>query len=458
MTSMSIPGDTTYSYTYDAMSNLVGMSAAYFSTTATYNWAGQRLTGPDGTRTYNNLLQLTRIQNGNLDDQYIYQAGQNNGRIVQLIDNLRGETVNYSYDQLNRLTSAQEAHGWWGNAFSYDGWGNINGQTWTPGQAATPGTQWTPGGDANGNSGGTFDVENRLVTPNGAPTTVYSYDPWNKRIEVCCPMDQYNNQYNQYTFYGIDGRPLTTFGAIGNADGSSISWTIGTNLYFGGSLIRSNGNGVSVDRLGSVRSNGSGAIAYYPYGMERTSTPDGTNKFGTYFRDGNWAGLGQDYADQRYYNANYGAFWSPDPGGLKGADAKNPGSWNRYAYAYDDPINFADPTGMGACSVELKPGDRRNVSALRGSHRSKLNISCRLSSAFAGGRLPFCGARRRRRFLSNPLMNSSAPCGRPVCVVARMISVSSSVPSPHKYSPHAEALHAASHSPRSRSSGQGPQQ
>jgi len=38
------------------------------------------------------------------------------------------------------------------------------------------------------------------------------------------------------------------------------------------------------NRLGSVRNNawGSGLTAYYPWGEERTSTPDGTFKFGTY--------------------------------------------------------------------------------------------------------------------------------------------------------------------------------
>jgi len=51
MTSMSMPFDTMYQYTYDAMSNLAGMSGGTFSASATYNWAGQRLTGPDGART-----------------------------------------------------------------------------------------------------------------------------------------------------------------------------------------------------------------------------------------------------------------------------------------------------------------------------------------------------------------------------------------------------------------------
>jgi len=38
-------------------------------------------------------------------------------------------------------------------------------------------------------------------------------------------------------------------------------------------------------------------MRYAPYGDERTSTADGREKWGTYFRD---AGTGNDYADQRY--------------------------------------------------------------------------------------------------------------------------------------------------------------
>jgi RHS repeat-associated protein len=73
---------------------------------------------------------------------------------------------------------------------------------------------------------------------------------------------------------------------------------------------------------------------------------DGREKFGTYFRDA----IGQDYADQRYYNAGMGRFWSPDPGGIRTAHASNPASWNRYSYVNGDPVNMSDPSGLdGVC-------------------------------------------------------------------------------------------------------------
>jgi RHS repeat-associated protein len=103
-----------------------------------------------------------------------------------------------------------------------------------------------------------------------------------------------------------------------------------------------------------VRQNGNGPIAYFPWGEERPgangTTPDGTDKFATYFRDATNNGVGEDYASARYYNNNFGRFWSPDPGG--NAHANDPQSWNRYAYVRNDPTNGSDPTGLGSvCTV-----------------------------------------------------------------------------------------------------------
>jgi RHS repeat-associated protein len=128
------------------------------------------------------------------------------------------------------------------------------------------------------------------------------------------------------------------------------------NLYFGGKLMRSAGVTVATDRLGSVRANSnSERMNYWPNGQERTSTADGREKFGTYFRDASSYGYtAPDYADQRYYNATYGRFWTPDPyrASPSGWILSDPGSWNRYAYVGNDPINFVDPTGLDKCQFD----------------------------------------------------------------------------------------------------------
>jgi len=83
---------------------------------ATYGVAGEIASmsyfGMSETRQYNNLFQLTRQtatsgQSTVMDMQYKFTAAANNGRIYQSIDGVTGETVDYTYDPLSRLTKAE---------------------------------------------------------------------------------------------------------------------------------------------------------------------------------------------------------------------------------------------------------------------------------------------------------------------------------------------------------------
>jgi RHS repeat-associated protein len=87
------------------------------------------------------------------------------------------------------------------------------------------------------------------------------------------------------------------------------------NVYFLGKLISAEGNAVTTDRLGSVRSGGPGSLGYqaqYPYGVEYTLTANDREKYATYTRD---SATGLDYAMNRYYASQWGRFLSPDPYG-----------------------------------------------------------------------------------------------------------------------------------------------
>jgi RHS repeat-associated protein len=378
MTSLSYPGqfeqtnDTepgpVNSYTYDAMGNLASLSQqcsdctgpgtySPISANATYNQAGQ-LTGLiygyyqeyQETRGYNSLLQLTTATaayasypyTAVMNMQYNYSATQNNGRIVNSVDGVAGQHVSYSYDALNRLVSAATNPtdpGAWGQSYSYDGFGNLLAQVPTQGSApsAYPPVDSTTNHvgqvDANGNPAGSnyiWDVENRPLSytnPLTYTTYTYTYDPWGKRIVV-----------NGLVYlYGIDGKPLATYQA-GDYDFVFTFQAPAYFTYFGGKLL------TPTDRLGSVHNQ---QQVYFPWGQEQTSTPDQTFKFAGYWRDE--TGGGVDYADQRYYKANYGRFWTPDPGGH--ANLADPQSFNQYAYVGGDPVNNIDPSGL--CSVML---------------------------------------------------------------------------------------------------------
>jgi RHS repeat-associated protein len=340
---------------------------------ATYTPAGQLYQLSYGfwteTRTYNSMMQLiSQSIPGVLSMTYSYSTtGANNGRIVGSTDGITGENTTYTYDALNRLSSASNSL--WSQSYTFDGFGNLTSKSQANGSPnPSPAQTWTYNAnnqqngvyyDANGNSqppascgyycSNTYSVENRLtwqvVGPWPNPANLYAYDPWGKRVMNGSDPNPYEDPDPTYTynFYGITGQRLATLTCNGSNYPSYPTCAItGQNVYFGKKLIVSGGVGVVTDRLGSVRANGQGdSFAYYPYGEERTSTANGLDKFGTYFRDA----VGQDYADQRYYGSGTGRFLTADPGGMATADATSPTSWNRYAYVRADPVNYADPSG-----------------------------------------------------------------------------------------------------------------
>lgn len=396
LTGMTYPSGTQLAYNYDAVSRLSSIAETqsgmqWTAASAFYTSANliQNMTyGANGgqfseSRTYNNLLQLiqdtvTGASGTLMNMLYNFTGGANNGKVASTTDNVLNETVTYQYDSLNRLVSATASNHAWGDSYSFDGFGNLQSKTATYGLAPTGGGANSatnqPTGvsvDANGNTLGSgtpynWDVENRLLSSSQTtPGLSYSYDPWGKRVwaETFTPVSSppYGDTFaGELFFYGLGGQKLESYSfsayayvneANGNLTQSFGATLEGINVYFGpgGKMLESKGAWVVTDRQGTVRANSNGeTFSYFPYGEERTNTPNGREKFATYTRDG----IGQDYADQRYYNSNSGAFWSPDPGGIKTANPWNPSSWNRYAFVLGDPINLTDPTGTIACDTD----------------------------------------------------------------------------------------------------------
>ena len=341
---------------------------------ATYGPGNEMLTmsgNVNETRTYNSMRQLKQVYNGAINFSYNYPSSNNNGKIASQTDNVSAEQVVYSYDALNRLATATATSYAWGQSYSYDGFGNLTGQTVTYGSAPSysaspnPSTNAVGSTDANGNASyinisgtnlpATYDVSNRLVSV-GYGNISYGYAPGNKRVwsSVTDPNSGLTTEW--VTFWSITGQKLATYGlTVGSVNmpcypqywewcfaGTLTATQTGTNYYFGRKLIKnSTAYGyVAADRLGSVGK-------YYPYGQEKPSaTTNGTEKFTGYFRD---AETGLDYADQRFHNPGTGRFLTPDPymAKAKGANnPRNPGSWNRYAYVGGDPVNRVDHRGL----------------------------------------------------------------------------------------------------------------
>jgi RHS repeat-associated protein len=154
-------------------------------------------------------------------------------------------------------------------------------------------------------------------------------------------------------FYGAFGEMLGEYSILPYTGSGSPYYVASgtTRLYFGGKLINyaaSSGSFIATlarDRLGSVIYNSSLAIhnlQYYPDGQEYTATNQNTDKFATYYRDQTTV---LDYAQNRYYSSIMSRYMTADPYD-RSMNPANPGTFNRYTYVNDDPVNRNDPTGL----------------------------------------------------------------------------------------------------------------
>ncbi len=185
----------------------------------------------------------------------------------------------------------------------------------------------------DGTTNYTFDEMNRMTQASGPYGTFgSSYSPGeNKRMVV------YGSSSNPQTLtmflYAPNGKVLSQLAYQKNGSNwAPIAINALTNyLYLGGKALSYAEN--------NVGSNGSGT--YWPYGSTNTNPTNGPSTFATY--SGDWSGL--YYADQRYYDYNWGRFQRADPSD-QNIDPSVSGSYNRYAYVNGDPANGADPSGL----------------------------------------------------------------------------------------------------------------
>jgi RHS repeat-associated protein len=351
MTSLTGPGGTD-TYAYDVMGRLS-------SGGATYGPAGELLTFNNVTRTYNNLGQLTRMtRTGVMDMEYRYTAGSNNGRIAQSKDYVTGEEVTYSYDSLNRLSRAETTDAAWGNAYTYDGWGNLLQKTQTKGTAPTLSMSYDPSLNmpvgATPPSGLTgVDEEDRPISGSGELGTLgaygdFTFDQSGKKISVMW-MGQDGELHCELYFHSITGQRLARYqcgtfeGTDGNGNPSTgfSVWFHDAAKHIGGQLTTWNNTGATTDRLGSIRAMDNGErYTYYPYGESHTAT--GSNAL--------YAALESPH---RKHDPNTGRFDRPDPLGIDAVSDNDPGTWNQFAYASGDPVNLADPEGLDCAGTDF---------------------------------------------------------------------------------------------------------
>jgi RHS repeat-associated protein len=306
-TTRTLPNGTVSTYNFDDSSRLTGIQTTLNSTTIdslayTLDDVGNRVSKTQNSAivdyTYDNIYRLTNVSptgTAQLPETYTYDAVGNRQTSGNKQFPQTNETVQYSYDDENRLTGVTITQG--SNVkqltFAYDPFGRRIKKTIV---------QDTIGTDC--------------TSPNTCPrTTNYVYDGQSIIMEY----DQNSNITAKYTHGpGID-EPLAV--------------QKGTATYY-----------YHADGLGSITglSNTSGNIVQtYTYDSFGNMTSTGSiNQPFTYTAREYDTETSMYFYRARYYDPKVGRFVTKDPISFAGGDV------NLYGYVLNDPVVWIDPWGL----------------------------------------------------------------------------------------------------------------
>ena len=284
------------------------------------------------------------------DLAYTYDAG---GNVTTITDTVGTASRAFTYDPLNRLTSAGGTFSTAGSglpthiseAYAYDPLGNLTskgGIAYAYSDPARPSAvAATSDGrvysyDANGNTltgagrALAWDADNRLsaVTVQGGNSAEFAYEATGRRVRKTIN----GASVTRYPFQGYEVAPdgtITKFVAGAARKGATALFYHTDHL--GGTHVITDITGLQVQ-----------LVEYDPWGkVSRTEgNADTTRRFTGQLLDPE---SGLYYYVGRYYDPVLGRFISPDP--FVQAPG-NPQNLNRYSYALNNPVNVTDPSGF----------------------------------------------------------------------------------------------------------------
>jgi len=201
--------------------------------------------------------------------------------------------------------------------------------------------------DLNGNltSDGTntytWDARNRLVAITGGSAASFQYDGQGRRISKTINSAQTGFLYDGLTpVQELDGSTVVAnlLTSLGIDEYLTRTDTSGTSHFLGDAL----GSTIALtDSIGSVSS----SYTYAPFGATGLSGSATGNVFDYTGREDDGTGL--KYYRARYYHPGLQRFVSEDPIGFAGGDP------NLYAYVFDAPTGYRDPSGLAVDPVSL---------------------------------------------------------------------------------------------------------
>lgn len=319
-----------------------------------------------GTSANDASLWRVNYDYGRLKQDGTVDVSKNDGNVLRQTINVPGVAApyvqTYSYDPLNRLTGAEEASDGqqiWKQTYAYDRYGNRTGFSQVIGQTQLAlNNKNNPVVDPLTNrlqagQGYEYDLNGNLIQD--ADGRKFDFDGDNKQRAV---KDQNGNVIATYSYDGSGRRVKKTVVAtqevtvfVYDANGSLAAEY--SNVQAQNPATRY----ITADILDSPRviTDGAGAVTarqdYMPFGEESYAGRSSDQKYGygTGVRQG-FTGYEKDdetqldFAEARYYNPQHGRFTAVDPL-LASGKSTNPQSFNRYAYAGNNPTLRVDPNG-----------------------------------------------------------------------------------------------------------------
>ena len=393
------PYGNSFTYGYNGAGRITSVTGSYSDandpasllSAMHYNAAGQPISdqlGDDGeveTYTYTNRNQLRAMSavNGSTPIYNYSLTFAPNGNVLTANDSVNGNW-NYSYDQFNRLVCANLASngtcatpptGTPTYTYVYDRFGNR----WQQNGSYSMQLSFTGSGSTNNNrmdghsydsagnllNDGThqyfYDAESHLIQVDGTAgtctsgsttgtTACYYYDAEGRRVwRTGFTADSCDNTGKRGYVFDVAGHVIVE----NNSNGTGCQGQV----YVGERHFGRQGGGTffyHADWLGTVRFINSDG--YPTQGAETcTSLPfgDGLSCNSNYGNVWHFTGKERDYESgldnfgARYDASSMGRFMSPDDF-WKDSHVGDPQSWNKYAYARNNPLRYVDLNGENA--------------------------------------------------------------------------------------------------------------
>jgi RHS repeat-associated protein len=354
----SANGTTTITRAYDGLDHLTSETTPQGRIDYTYDTANRRATmtvqgQPAVSYAYDNANRLTSITQGSNVVSFTYDDSDRRSTITFP----NGIVGTYGYDNANQLTSL---------AYTLNN-NPVGDLTYTydlAGNRMSVGGSWARTGLPQALASATYDAGNRIQTWNG---TTYSYDAngnlgsdgltsylWNARNQLG---GLSGASSANFTYDGAGRRQSKSIGSttsflydgantVQELSGTTPTANLLTGLGIDQTLTRTDAGGTNTlltDALGSTLelADPSGSsqrhYAYEPFGATSASGNSSTNAAQFTGRDNDGTGL--YYYRARFFSPALQRFVSEDPAGFGAGDP------NLYAYTFDAPTRWRDPTG-----------------------------------------------------------------------------------------------------------------